>query len=184
MRIQLKDMTPQLHVQICGLEPWLGPLYSGFPQQLEDHQGSASARPLLKADFDLMLEEAGSVQVTGEVRYSPIVNCSRCDRLIPWPLHIPLNVRFLPAAYNSVAKETNLSLADLDAYFLDGDELDLECLINDAVQTALPSRMVPEAIGDNACSACLEPTADGQVYGEDNSEASPFAALKGLKLPN
>ena len=184
MRVQLKNMTPNLHVRIDGHEPWLASLYSDFPEHLLDAHGKASERPQLKAEFDLLLEEAGSVQVKGTVRYSPVVHCSRCDRPIAWPLSIPLNVRFFPAAFNSAAKETNLSLADLDAYYLDGDELDLETLINDAVQTAMPSRLVPEDTGTNACTACLEPTASGQVYGQGSADASPFAALKGLKLPN
>lgn len=179
MRLAVAEIIGTRVVEIQGREPWLDALYRDFP--LPEADGTSS---LLTATLRLRVEESGSVHVTGRLSYAPVVSCSRCDKTIGWPIDCDLDVRFLPEQANDLEREKNLSAGDLDAYFLDGDEVDLEQLITDAVQTALPSRFVlADAKGEN-CRVCKVSITDERVYGtaEDAGSASPFAALKGLKL--
>lgn len=181
MRIHIHDLKPDMNVHIDGTEPWLDRLYADFPAQ-NDQQ----SRPRIVGDLTLTLEEAGSVLVTGNLSYTPIVSCSRCDLGISWPLSFRLSVRYLPENVNISSKERTLTSADLDAYYLEDNEIDLEGLINDTVQTALPNRVIATTDDGSACRICEADLTNSQVYGQkdDNDASSPFAALKNLKLPH
>ena len=180
MRLTLNEIREGTTVVIRGDEAWLEQIYSGFP--LVDADG---VRPMLTAKLDLRLEAAGSVSVTGVVNYVPRVNCSRCDKVLPWPLRVEVSTRFLPEQLNETPKEKNLSRDDLEVYFLQDDAVDLELLLNDSVQTALPTAYLPVADDERSCRVCHADTAGEQVYAgtTEPEEASPFAVLKGLKLP-
>ncbi|MBM4252388.1 MAG: DUF177 domain-containing protein [Deltaproteobacteria bacterium] len=179
MRLAVAAINGQIEVTIKGNEPWLEALYRDFPLP-----GGTGEAALLSGVLKLRVEEAGSVHVTGHLSYAPIVSCSRCDKAIAWPLACDVDVRYLPEQINDLEREKNLSRNDLDAYFLDGDEVDLEQLITDTVELALPSRFVLADAKGERCRVCAVSVADGRVYGaaDDTSQSSPFAALKGLKL--
>jgi uncharacterized metal-binding protein YceD (DUF177 family) len=179
MRLAVAEIIGKVVVDIKGNEPWLDSLYRDFPLP-----GGVGEPAALTGTMQLKVEEAGSVHVTGRLKYAPIVSCSRCDKAIAWPLECNLDVRYLPEQINDLEREKNLSRSDLDAYFLDGDEVDLEQLIIDTVEMALPSRFVLADAKGESCRVCAVSVAGERVYGASDEPAatSPFAALKGLKL--
>jgi uncharacterized metal-binding protein YceD (DUF177 family) len=176
MRIHISELDPSLTISLTGEEDWLAPLYAAYPL------GGSGAR--LGAELKLALEEAGSVLVRGRVTYTPSLNCARCDKEIPFPLDLKVDARYLPEATTSQEKEINLSEADLDAYYLDNDEVDLLGLLIDTVNLAIPSRLVVTKEDDeDTCGICGLDLSSDQLYGsKPEPEASPFSVLKDLKL--
>jgi uncharacterized metal-binding protein YceD (DUF177 family) len=162
-----------------GDEPWLDRLYADFPPP------AGGEAPRLTGPLTLTAEEGGSVHVRGHLAYVPFVACSRCAVPIPWPLDLEVDARFYPEDVNPAPREKNLSAADLDAYSLQDGAVDLEEVVNDAVQTGLPSQILLTTEDGDSCRVCKADLTDDRVFGTDEKEgASPFAALKGLKLPN
>ena len=181
MRIHIDELRPARTLALAGDEPWLDRIYTDFPAP------AGEAAPRLTGELQLRREEGGSVLVTGRIDYAPFVGCSRCDRLINWPLGLPVEARFLPETANDQPKEKNLSRADLDAYYLENYEVDVEGLLNDVIQTALPIAPVPATEDGDACRICSADLTGERVYGDGDDEeasASPFSVLKGLKLKN
>ena len=182
MRVHLFDIKPTKQVQILGTESWLDRIYADFPAT----EDGRKERPQISGTLTLQLEESGSVLVTGHIDYAPVVSCTRCDLGIPWPLHFDLSTRFLPDPVNEdSSRERLLTTAELDAYYLESDEVNLEALINDTVQTGIPAHILATTDDGANCRICLTDLTEPQAYGErDSADLSPFAALKGLKLPN
>lgn len=182
MRINLLDLNPDLAVDITGNEPWLARIYADFPVPVT--QDGAPA-PLLTGHLKVALEAGGSVKVVGSIQYAPLVPCSRCDIRIPWPMNITVKARFVPDGINPQSREKNLTRAELDAYYLEGDEADLEQLVNDLVQTALPTQVIAATDDEANCRICGDDLLAAVVYGhaERPAEASPFAQLATLKDP-
>lgn len=186
MKISINDIDPRFDLNIQGNEPWLARLYEDFPVE-------SGPKPVLKGDLRLTSEEGGSILVTGQLSYAPMLGCSRCDKPIGWPLDLKVDVRFYPAGVNEAPREKNLSRAELDAYYIEDAAVDVEVLINDTVQTGLPSRILVTSKDGKACGICKDDLTIDQVYGTpadggavkkgDSKPESPFAALKGLKLP-
>ena len=181
MRIPLTAISPQCKAKVNGDEPWLDSIYQSFPLP-----NGESEQAVVSAHFSLTLEEAGSVLVEGELRFQPRVSCSRCDKALTWQVNEKVCVRFLPALHNDAPKEKNLSRDELDVYFIEDDTVDLEQLINDTIQTALPTQYLPLASDGKTCTICNVDVSGERVYGRGNEsqQASPFSVLKGLKLPN
>jgi uncharacterized metal-binding protein YceD (DUF177 family) len=183
MRVHIFDLKPDLSVHVAGTESWLDRIYADFPS------ASGASRPRVHGDLLLTLEEGGTVYVSGKLNFAPVIGCSRCDLGIPWPMSFDVGVRFFPSSVNAPTRERTLSQNDLDIYFLEDDEVDLETLVNDLVQTGMPSRVLATTDDGSACRICHADLTSAQVYGshpaaDAPSERSPFAALKDLKLPN
>ena len=173
MHIQINDINPELHVKIQGLEPWLERIYVDFPT------APGCERPLLTADLDLVHEDSGLIRVAGLIEYAPQLRCSRCELPVSWPMRLEVAARFLPEQVNEPPRDRSLNRSDLDAYYIEQAQVDLETLINDLVQTEVPSQTY------EACPTCRSTAHQDRIYTTSNAEdASPFAALKGLKLKN
>lgn len=179
MKLSTNDICPRYDLHITGDEPWLARLYADFPV-------TTGPAPKLTADLHFLAEEGDSIRATGRVRYAPMVGCSRCDHPIPRSIDAPVDVRFYPEGVNEQPREKNLSRADLDAYYIQDYSLDIEELINDTVQTALPTTILDTNESDGLCKTCQAEVAAGEAIGgqEAAKPTSPFAVLKGLKLPN
>lgn len=179
MKINVKELNPNFDLEITGQEPWLERIYGDFPVDPE------TPRPTISGHLVIELEEAGTVVVRGRLAYAPVVPCSRCAFGVSCPLDLRISTRFLPAAYNETPREKNLSMAELDAYYIEDDMVDLEQLLNDEIQTAIPSQLTPSSESDPSCPACKNDLSGGKVYGPEDSktaDTSPFAKLRDLKL--
>lgn len=179
MRVHIFDLKPDLELHIDGGESWLDRVYKDFPT-------AGAERPRLHGDMTLTLEEGGTVFVSGKLHFTPLVSCSRCDLGLPWPMNIDVGVRYFPSGINAQARDRTLTQNELDAYFLEDDEVDLELLINDLIQTELPSRVLATTDDGSSCRICQVDLTSTQVYGTPMvpTERSPFEALKDLKLPH
>ena len=113
--------------------------------------------------------------------YAPMVPCSRCEQTIAWPLAIEVEALFRPESEENRDRDVTLTEAELDHYYLEGDAVDLEQLVTDLVQTALPTQLVQTSDDGSSCKICLTDLRETQVYGARGGKASPFADLAKLK---
>jgi uncharacterized metal-binding protein YceD (DUF177 family) len=188
MKVLVKDMREPKTIDIQGSEPWLNEIYSTFL----GNEGYG-----LQGQIKVSPEEYGVFTVIGKVDYVPLVGCSRCDKEIPWPINKEINVRFIDrdaaeAGFDFEDEEGDedvereIDSQDIDTYYLDqSHQIDIEMVINDIVQTALPTRLILMNKDGKSCRICLDNIDTAVVYKDKNDvDMSPFAALKNLKLPD
>lgn len=179
MRIKSSQITSKTDVQLTGQETWLESIYEDFARQ-----ESVDGAKQISGQLSLTKGEDGSVCVTGHLDYTPAVSCARCDKGIPWPLSVDVNATVLPNDHTPLPRDHNLSEEELDSYVMEGDEVDLEMLVNDAIQTALPSQFLAASEDGKSCKICHIDISSTKVFSAGDTEnASPFAALRGMKLP-
>ncbi len=176
MKIKLKDFVESLTVEISGREEWLTAIYQGFPVPGDQVPPiAAGSVTLRKLGYDV-------VQITGVITYEPFLQCSRCSDSIKWPLKADIAAICRPTpVVDSEKNVLDLRSEELDDYFLQGDEIDLEPLINDAIYTALPSSILKSSEDGKLCLICGEDLSSTKVcsVGETPKE-SPFKDLQKL----
>lgn len=175
MKINIHSINPTLVLEITGNEAWLKNIYALYQKP------GADAQPLT-GRIRLHEEEAGTYLVTGEMSFTVAVPCDLCERTLAMPVNLSIDTRYLPGMINTIEREKNLSRADLDAYYIEDEEIDLEELINDTINDALPSRVVCPPKDGISCTG--KDVTDDRVWSSKDEKDSPFAALKGLKLRN
>ncbi len=178
MRLKTDDLREVLTIDIRGDESWLRDIYSSFGQKEGQDQAKITGRlTVTPADY-------GVFYVRGQITYAPFVHCGRCEDLIPWQIDRRLDARFLTPYDDGEDEEKDLTPEDLDDYYIENKEINIEPLVNDLIQTALPSRLIQTTADGKACAICLEDVQTPLVFEQQTSEeASPFAVLKNLKLP-
>ncbi len=179
MRIPLTELNRPKTLTVRGDEEWLGRLYADFPL------GKDQA---LTGELKIKAGEGGEVTVKGHVEFAPKVACGRCEKTIAWPLTLEVDTRFLPERGPETKRDITLTESDLDSYFIEMGAVDLEQALTDVVQTALPSSLVRANEDGDECVVCHADLTKELVFGvgkkAEEKPASPFAALKDLKLKN
>ncbi len=183
MKLKAEDLRSPKTITISGDEPWLNLIYESF-----DIKGAVSAAHRITGALTVTPSTYGLYDVEGEVRFTPNVPCSRCEDMIPWEISRKIKVRYLeqaPLEDEEEEVERDLEPSDMDAYYIDAQGMiDLEVVLNDFIQTALPTRLVKTAPDGKSCLICHKDVSSKAVF-EDavKPEESPFAVLKNLKLP-
>jgi len=177
MRIHVRDLTDKLTLALTGDEDWLARIYGDFPTPPGPH----AVKPKISGNLSIDLEEAGTVVVEGRLAFAPLVPCARCDLGIPWPLDLKIRTRFYPEDTGAGPKERTLSRHELDAYYLENDEVDVEQLVNDLVQTAVPAFVDASDEDGPKCPACGDKPAEDEAFEAPKTSGlkSPFEALLG-----
>lgn len=181
MKIKVSTLSAPLKVTVTGTEDWLTGIYENFPVP-------PGAQPtLVKAQIDLKPDGYGRVEVQGHLEFQPFLSCSRCADMVPWQVNQNFTVSFRPEPnVETLEKEVDLQSEDLDIYYFENEAIDLEALLNDLIQTSIPSQVIPKSNDGKNCVVCLETLSDGLIYESetpDDDKNNPFAVLKNLKLP-
>ena len=130
-----------------------------------DHLTAALATPL---EADLTLEgTSGGVFVRGGVRATVEHICHRC--LTEWQVPVAMEMAELVGGEGD--------------YPMDGDEIDLEDPVRDALLLSLP--LLPQCREDclGLCSVCGADLNTGSCPGHDDEPEGPFSALRNLLEP-
>ncbi len=183
MKLKAEDLRSPKTITISGDEPWLHLIYESF-----DIKGAVPATHRITGALTVTPSTYGLYDVEGEVRFTPNVSCSRCEDMIPWEISRKIKVRYLeqvPLEDEEEEVERDLEPSDMDAYYIDAQGMiDLEVVLNDFIQTALPSRLVKTAPDGKSCLICHKDVSTKAVFEDEvKPEESPFAVLKNLKLP-
>jgi uncharacterized metal-binding protein YceD (DUF177 family) len=183
MKLKAEELRSPKTITISGDEPWLHLIYESF-----NIEGAAPLERRITGSLTVTPSTYGLYQVEGQVQFTPTVSCSRCEDMIPWEISRKIKVRYLeqaPLEDEEEELERDLEPSDMDAYYIDAQGMiDLEVVINDFIQTALPTRLVKTAPDGKTCLICHKDVSTKTVYQDEvKPEQSPFAVLKNLKLP-
>ena len=131
-------------------------------------------------DFDIRLESViDGVLVSGSALVTVKGECSRCLELLAFDMEVDLQEMFEYPETDSRGREIDSADRDEDALTLEGDFLDLEPVLRDAVVLALPLSPLcqPECLG--LCTICGENLNDNPEHQHDEVDQR-WAALANL----
>lgn len=127
-------------------------------------------------EFDLRLEAVmEGVLVTGTARADLTGECARCLEPLDDDVEVDLQELF---AYEE--SDTATDAGDDDASRLEGDLLDLEPLLRDAVVLSLPFQPLCREDCPGLCTECGARLADDPEHQHDEAIDPRWAALQGL----
>jgi uncharacterized metal-binding protein YceD (DUF177 family) len=177
LKININTLNPTVQIDLKGDEAWLQQIYKSF----EEWAGNIDTP--IEGALSLSKDDYGFVQVKGSIAFTPKLPCSRCSDPIAFPIEIAVSTEFRP--YNKdLPSDYDLQKEELDYYYVDKDgNVDVEGLVNDLIQTSIPSKIVLTTDGGSACKICPNKFTDSKVFGSEPSEDdNPFAILKNIKL--
>lgn len=199
MKISVKDLHKPLKVDVAGDEPWLDAVYESFSIRPDESfaPGVGQTPRRLVGELDIAMNSYGYVSVRGTLKYVPLVACSRCDLVIPFNVSQDFEACFKPASAGQALDERNsdardleqdvdviLTADDLDARFIEDGQVDIESLINDVVQTAVPAQTC-QTDDKGLCCHCGVDTSTSKVFSSlkdgEPDPTSPFAKLADFK---
>jgi uncharacterized protein len=93
--------------------------------------------------------------VTGEFKAAVVVSCDRCLRDLFIPVSEPFKLVYVPAAEARGRQgEHEVNEQELEFAYLDGDDLDIDQLIREQLELALPTRILCKEDCQGLCSQC------------------------------
>jgi uncharacterized metal-binding protein YceD (DUF177 family) len=190
MKVSVKDLKKPLNIKITGDEPWLRDIHASFGPGDGDLRapGVNESDRRIRGHLDLRMDSGGCVKVSGCLTYEPLVACSRCNLAIPVDVSQSVDALFKPMSDEpDDRREVTLSEGDLDERFIIDGQVDLEELLNDLIQTSIPTQTVQTVPGSSDCLFCDVDISTPRVFSTEGDEsaagaASPFAKLAGLKV--
>lgn len=178
MRLQTSTMPSPHQIHFVGSEAWLARISL-------DLSPKAPEESKIQGDISLRLDSAGFVHATGSVSAEATRPCDRCGQAVKIPLHSHMDVTFRPPFTDVTPRIMALTSEDLEVYFIEDGAVDLEVMINDSIQCAIPSQIgcSPSDIticGSSEDSLVRTEEDRHQMDLEASSSAShnPFLALK------
>ncbi|MCZ6627028.1 MAG: DUF177 domain-containing protein [SAR324 cluster bacterium] len=128
----------------------------------------------------LLKQRGGNVEVSGTLRAALDVPCHRCLEPARFELDEPLQVTLSPESrLSEMDDDTNLSAGDLEVSFFDGDQIDLNLLLEDEVLLLVPETICEED-EDGRCTECGKDLNEMFQPAEKDEAHHPFAQLKEL----
>lgn len=134
----------------------------------------------LEGSISIRLDTAGFVHAEGHVTANAVRPCDLCGDDVRLPLSATIKATFRPPYEGQPPRELNLLSEDLDVYFIESGRINLEVLLNDTLQCAIPYHITCESQHGSACSP-QRSSAESQSPKAEGEENSPFAVLKSLK---
>jgi uncharacterized protein len=105
--------------------------------------------------FELLVtKQDDSVKIRGPVKSTVTLTCSRCLEEFTYSFDTNLDVELAPKGFLPHSSEVELRADDLDIYYYEGDEIDLDPLIYDEVLLNIPIRPLCRENCAGLCHAC------------------------------
>jgi uncharacterized protein len=129
-----------------------------------EHQYQAGELDVSKHEFELReppnitghIKQSGmDVHVTGELTAALTVPCDRCLQDVPFSVAEPLNLVYVPVEAEHAHKgEVEVHGKDLEFSYFANDELDIDQLIREQLELALPVRVLCRTDCRGLCPQC------------------------------
>jgi uncharacterized metal-binding protein YceD (DUF177 family) len=176
MRLLTSTMPSPHQIKFVGSEPWLARISL-------DLSPKAPEESKIHGDVNLRLDSAGFVMATGTVSAEATRPCDRCGQAVKVPLHSNMVVTFRPPFTDVTPRILALTSEDLEVYFIEDGAVDIEVMINDSLQCAIPSQIGCSASDITICGSgeeSLVRTEEDQrrMDLEVSAANNPFLALK------
>jgi uncharacterized protein len=141
-------------IEIEGLKP--DPLHIqhvyGINELKFKHQDAVLEEPVA-ADFVLTHKEK-DLRVEGAVRTAIRYQCSRCLKDFSHPLNTGFNLFYLPQADWKRDEEIELKYEDMVIGYYDGIRLDIDLLVREQIELALPMKFICREDCRGLCPSC------------------------------
>jgi uncharacterized protein len=116
----------------------------------------------------------------GELAGSVVGECARCVEDFEFRLVVPFAAVFVPRPIGQAAGDEDDE--DVDLYFYEGDDVDLNPLLHESILLALPTLALCQEGCRGLCPHCGINRNHGSCDCEANQGDPRFAALRNLKL--
>ena len=184
-RVPVRDLPTHRHIVVGG--PFVASALAGMPVRdaleapVEDPDAGEAV-----IDADLYADET-TVFANGTIKGSVRVACGRCVGPVDVAFEDKLRVTFLPKHELEAKAESEdgveLEAGDLDLFPYDGDAVDLEPLLREALVLAVPYAPLCREDCKGLCPQCGADRNLAPCQCEKPIDPR-FEALKGLKLPS
>jgi uncharacterized protein len=105
--------------------------------------------------FELLVKKQDDrVRITGPIKSVVIMICSRCLENFLCSIDTDLDIELAPKELAPQAGEVELRLDDLDIYYFEGDEIELDPFIYDEVLLNIPVRPLCREDCSGLCQSC------------------------------
>ena len=173
MILSINHLRSPHSVKLSPSENWL-------KQVATDLAPSNPASANIEGEMTISLSTAGFVHVTGAISAVTFQPCSICGDSVSLALSAPVKATFRPPYAGDAPKDMSLTSEDLDVYFIEDGGINLEIVVNDALQCAVPYQLTCERAGRPPCNNRHLASEDEQT-GARSGANSPFAILKTIK---
>lgn len=102
----------------------------------------------------LVTKQDDSFRIAGPVKGAVTMACSRCLEEFSCSIDTYLDIKLAPKGLMSQTAEAELRPDDLDVYYLDGDEIDLDPFVYDEVLLSVPFRPLCKEDCEGLCQSC------------------------------
>lgn len=174
MKINVKTLMTPHKVHFDQQERWT-------QQIVRDLSPGKPSDTNLNGELTLKSDSAGFIHVSGSVKAQATLPCDRCGRDVIIPIVSDIVATYRPPYLEHAPREMALSTEDLDVYFIEDGHVDLEVLINDTLQFAVPNHILCQESDSDGCAGGDQDS--DLVYSDqvDDNSQSPFAVLRDLK---
>jgi uncharacterized protein len=125
-------------------------------------------------EYELTVTKMGSnVRVEGPLACTMELVCDRCLEAFSLPVSAHLDIELAPVADRPKLPEAELAGEEMNVYYFEGDELELEPYVHEEVMLAIPIK----ALCDEACKGMCPVCGKNQ-----NAETCKCGASKGSSL--
>lgn len=143
------------------------------------HDGAALEKPVA-ADFVLTHKDK-DLRIEGTVRTAVQLQCARCLREFSRPLDARFVLFYLPQSDWKKDEEIELKYEDMEVGFYDGLRLDVDLMVLEQIELAIPMRFICQADCKGLCPNCGINLNEGACACRMDQEDSRFAALKDFR---
>lgn len=171
MIIPLAQIGPE------GLRRTVDLALSGLPRLVEV-LGPQTARARVEV---VLKDRSGTVELTGHVRATVRLTCSRCLDPVELEIDEPLAVALAPeaTARSTTHDEVHLAAEELDVSFFSGDAIDLRQVLEDELMLLVPEQACEED-EDGRCTCCGLAVDEVLKPAEADEAFHPLAGLRAL----
>ena len=92
--------------------------------------------------------------VSGPITFEALFTCGRCLKEFRESISMDMNIKLVPETETPKASEYELKNEDMDIYYYNGDEIDLDPFIYEEVLLDMPSRPVCSEDCKGLCGIC------------------------------
>jgi uncharacterized protein len=138
-------------------------------------QDAALSEPV-SADFTLTHKER-DLHIRGAVKTAVRYKCSRCLKEVARPLATSFDVVYLPQPNLKIDEEIELKYEDMETGFYDGVRLDVDQMVLEQIELAIPMKFVCGEDCKGLCDICGADLNEGACACPRNESGSRLAEL-------
>jgi uncharacterized protein len=106
-------------------------------------------------EYDLTIVKSGdNIWARGPVQTEVVLRCSRCLENFPYSIRADLDIEFAPKSTEPDAPEMELKSGELDLYYYQGDEIEIDPYVFEEVMLDIPIKALCSESCKGICPTC------------------------------